>query len=741
MAKRKASTADAVAKLQNVISQEMVSCIGAEGGELSTARTALKSAYLGLGYSTDEAQHKDGWSTYVDRSVMETVEWAKPALMRVFASNDEIVRFEALKPGGEQAAKDATDYVNQVIFQQNAYRLVHDVLTDGLMQRIGWAKVYYEDREEEVAHEYEGLGQEEAIALLMDYPDATDVEIEEEDGEGFCLKFKCMKQIRGVRVDPIPSENVIIAQDARDIETCRFIAHWEHRMAGDLLNDGYTQAQIDELPKVEARDNPDYPEGQMQREVNAADANTDTSDESTQTVVVYEAWLYCDVNGDGKPERVKVVYGGDGATPIVLDWEEWTMPRPPIFPACSVPLPHSVVGLGLADLVMDMQRLRSELWRGLLDNIYLANHGELVVSKGQNGSVNMDLLLSRRAGGVYEIEGDASITSLPVAPVSADAITALQMTDRVNEARTGVGANLQGVQADALQNSATGAAIQEEAINQRNELVARNYAEFFYKPLATYTLHLLSRYHDRKAEVMLNGRPLQTRPSDWSPDMAVRVSVGLGTGNRAKQAAGLQQIMQVQTTAMQALGPASPVKLRHVMYSAKRLAAALGFQDVDAFFGTDEETMQAEQAMAQQAAQPQPDPNQALVQIEQAKAQAQAQKAQADVQIKGMELEQKRREGQAKVLTDAQMQEREHEREMARIAAQMRLDEAKANAQIAIMERKAALEMALAQMKVDNDAALEGRRIELEHELKSLVSSEMAANAANMPHSSGQEGM
>ena len=47
----------------------------------------------------------DGRSQYVDSSVMDTIEWIKPSLMRVFASGDEMVTFAPTGPEDVEAAE------------------------------------------------------------------------------------------------------------------------------------------------------------------------------------------------------------------------------------------------------------------------------------------------------------------------------------------------------------------------------------------------------------------------------------------------------------------------------------------------------------------------------------------------------------------------------------------------------------------------------------------------------------
>ena len=145
-------------RVRRVIVRETEQCMGIDGSKLSSERTELKKRYLGYGYAVDDDRESKGLSTYVDRTVMESVEWAKPGLMRVFCE-DEIIRFEPKTPAQEQAAADATLYVNQVVFGRRMFSLVHDVLADGLYQRVGWCIAHCPEREEQRVHQYAGLAE------------------------------------------------------------------------------------------------------------------------------------------------------------------------------------------------------------------------------------------------------------------------------------------------------------------------------------------------------------------------------------------------------------------------------------------------------------------------------------------------------------------------------------------------------------------------------------------------------
>lgn len=646
-------------RVRRVIVREMEQCMGIDGSKLSSERTTLKKRYLGYGYSVDDDRESKGLSTYVDRTVMESVEWAKPGLMRVFCG-DEIIRFEPRTPAQEQAAEDATLYVNQAVFGRNMFRLVHDVLADGLYQRVGWCIAHCPEREEQKVHQFSGLSEQEAIALLMDpaldmeTPGAVEVEqYQTPQGVLYDITVHQTVKTRDIEIDPVPSENVVVSADARDVESARFIAYWEVKTASDLRKEGYPKAVIEELPPLDDEDM--MPETEVGRNIN--DVNGDDRDGqslATREYRVYEAWLDFDLNGDGIAEKVKATFCGDAEACRVLKVEEWPLYRAPLFAACSVPMPHQVVGLCLADLVSDVQDLRTEMTRQYLDNLALSNQGELVVNEGMSGSVEYDSLLARGVGAVHRIRGDAQITPLPVSTSSGDALSGLQMSAELIERRTGISSRTQSIQADTLQNTATGASIMEEAINQRLELIARVYAETFFKPLGRYILHLLNRYHDKAIQLRLKGRFMAFDPRKWDPDMDIAVAVGLGTGNRSKLLAAYQQILQIQQGFISQLGKNSPVRLANVVYTCHKMAEAAGLESPERFFGTEEDARRAEAAIMNAPAQPSPE--QQKLQLEQQKAQAKQQtdawKAQTDAQRKAFEtqskmaLEKQKTEGQ-----------------------------------------------------------------------------------------------
>ena len=152
---------DIKAALRSVIRREVEKCMGRDGSTLSSERADLKRMYLGYGYETDEDRRERGLSTYVDRSVLEVVEWAKPGLLRAFCGSDEVIRYDPKTAEQEQSALDATLYVNQVVFGRNMFQLVDTVFTDegaGTVQLEGEIATLSVVVENSTGHDYTFTG-------------------------------------------------------------------------------------------------------------------------------------------------------------------------------------------------------------------------------------------------------------------------------------------------------------------------------------------------------------------------------------------------------------------------------------------------------------------------------------------------------------------------------------------------------------------------------------------------------
>ena len=111
-AKSKQMTED---ELVSIIDQEVRNSLGRDDGDLARQRQNSMEAYYGMALGNEVA----GRSQIVTRDVLEVVEWAMPELLDVFTSDDVIARFSPNAEQDEDEARQATDYVNHVFFNEN----------------------------------------------------------------------------------------------------------------------------------------------------------------------------------------------------------------------------------------------------------------------------------------------------------------------------------------------------------------------------------------------------------------------------------------------------------------------------------------------------------------------------------------------------------------------------------------------------------------------------------------------
>jgi len=108
-------------------------------------------------------------STIVTGEVAEAVDGSLPQLIRIFTQSDDVVRFEPRAPGDEEAAKQATEYCNWVLMNDNpGFEVFHTWFKDALLQKNGVIKVWWNYETSVDKEQYENLSEDELTLLLAD---------------------------------------------------------------------------------------------------------------------------------------------------------------------------------------------------------------------------------------------------------------------------------------------------------------------------------------------------------------------------------------------------------------------------------------------------------------------------------------------------------------------------------------------------------------------------------------------
>lgn len=502
----------------------------------------------------------EGRSRVVSSDVSDVIEWMMPGLLRVVAGDDELVQFTWFD---EDQAKVATKLVNHVIDEQNeGYLIKHDTLKDGLLSKMGAAKVLYTVKKEPVDRDYTGLGEME-LTMLMEGLKRPGYEVSitgqesipQPDGTMlYNVRVRIMRVFGQVEIQAIPPEELRVPRNARVIDdSCRYVAHDVETMTrSDLVAMGVHYDVVMDLPA--STDNDD----QMRQARNGFNADQAPIENKMAEYVEYtEHYVLADVDGDGITERRMICTSGDK----ILRNE--VIPYLPVAAWSPFRMAHAAIGLSLADRCMDIQRVRTALMRGMLDNIYAINAGGRYAVT--TGKVNMDDLLTMRLGGAVRVKEPGNIQQLPVEFVGDKAVAIDERMKNVREERTGVNRHNQGLNGDSLHQTLGGMQTILEQGLELQEYILRNYVEFFYKRLSRLVLDHLVRYQDEAMQLMVSGKKMDVNPADFIGRMGIKTKVGVGAMRKQERIAMLKETISSQ---VEALSMGLPIVTIEQVYNA-----------------------------------------------------------------------------------------------------------------------------------------------------------------------------
>jgi len=614
---------------------EITDSLGYLGDTISKQREKAMQYYYGLPFGNEV----DGRSQFVDTTVADTIEWIKPSLMRIFASGDNMVTFEPHGPEDVEAAKQATDYVNYV-FQKdnNGWDILYSWFTDALLSKNGIVKVWWDETQKHNREEYSNLTDDELAVLLNDplveviEHTAPGEEYEgygEEYSEGHHLVIKRDLSKGRIVVEPVPPSEFLISREAKSIDDARFVCHRVIKTLSEL-REMYPEKNLEvEDMKGGGDDMATFSSERLERYMYDKSAkywegwagDETYGEDGLRTYWLHESYLRTDYDGDGITELRRVCTVGS----VVLANEE--IDRVPFVSITPIKIPHKFFGLSVADLVMDLQMIKSTLLRNLMDNMYNQNFGRYAVLEGQ---ANLDDLLTQRPGGVVRVKSPNAIMPLATPSLEPYSFQMLEYIDGIRESRAGVSKYSQGLNDNALTSHTTATAVNSvmTAAQSRVELIARNFAETGVKELMLCIYELLQKNQDKERVVKLRNEWVPVRPDMWRDKMDCTVSVGLGHGNKDQQLMHLTSMLQFAGEAMK--GGLNIVNEKNMYNMGVAMLRNMGFQNVQDFL-TDPD---------QQPQQEGPSPEEQMAQMDMQLKQKELEIKAADVQVKMQKIQQ-----------------------------------------------------------------------------------------------------
>ena len=524
------------------------------GSNLSNLTAALSAERalnidLYLGKNVDPAP--EGQSNVIDRTVFETVQWILPSLCRIFANGDDIVTLVPQDEADEEQAKQESAYLNWMVTQKHPwFDLFLEWATDALVTKNAYFLVY-RDKSQSVDIEKYTDQTAQGVSYLLQDPNVQIIEssqklapdlppepvIDQQTGQPIvdangqpmmkpAMLYDCTirrsseKNQLCLRV--LPPERVKVDQRAfswRIDDKCNYFEYWEETTLTELREQGFDiPTDIGDDPELYTQEDyarDQYGERRLER--------YKPSDPSMRRVKARMIWIRVDADGDGKAELLQVLRVGRR----IIYREE--VSRIPVASGVACPLPHRHIGVAIADIVSDIQRIKTVVLRQGLDNLYIANNPQKVLNEQM---VNIDDALISRPGGIIRATDINQIRYEEAPFVFPQTIAGLEYMDQMRANRTGVTYNFAGIDTKDLNN------VQPGSVNQISSLAAERVVQIA-RILAFAIEDLFSIIHEqvlkmghKRETIQLNGQWVEVDPGSWRKRNSFKICVAFASGNK-----------------------------------------------------------------------------------------------------------------------------------------------------------------------------------------------------------------
>ena len=644
---------------------------------LLTEREAALNYFKG---QMDDMPSLPNRSSQVSTDIADAIETVLPDLIDIFVGGDDVAMFKATSQQDEQAASQETEYVNQVVYQENdGFLILYSMFKDALQSKTGVVKFWWEAKP--IKPEFFTGKTDLEVALTGVDGNVSDITVDgqkDESGED-TYSFTLTNEDPGgeVKIMAVPPEDFTVARDTVNLADTTYCAFRTRPRAQDLIAQGIDADTVEDLPPYGQTS-----DDQVQLSRDTAGEHSDQHNVvgpyNLRTVEVVEHFVRVDADEDGTPELWRILTGGNETMLI----EKEQIDRLPFAAITPFIVTHRFYGESIADRLMQIQRIKTALLRMWLDSGYFAlNQRHEVASQGSDPQFTIADLLRNEPGLPVRVKVAGSVVPIATPGLGFDVAAAMEYVSTMSEQRTGVVRNAQGLNPDTLHDTAGGMEKLMTAAQKRVRMIARIFAETGVKDMFL-GVHALLRKHKHSTEAKVGGQWTPVDCSEWSERTKMTVSIGR---SEAEEAAAMAGVLTVQQEMVKLQGGANGpiVTLPNIYAAAIRATEKAGEKDADQFF-TDPST--------QQPQPPQPNPEamkaQSDAQQDQAELQAKTQQDQAELQAK-TQMEQAKLAQQDKEHTDRitldyadahDKDERErlklqyeHEREVMKLQAEMQI--------------------------------------------------------------------
>jgi len=503
-------------------------------------------------YGETPAQEGEGKSSAVSTDFRDTVMAILPSLIRIFTSSENVVNCKPNHQGQEEMAKQSTDYLNYVFWEDNpGFLILHDIIKDALRCKTGVVRWWTDKSEEVTEQEYTNVTAEGLQVIVSENPsvEVLDHEVDPMVPDVIkTLRVRFTKSKPILKIMSVPLDEFRISRKAKDIESTPLVGHDQIVNVSKLVEQGYS---LDELSEFLGAKPDNFSTDRIFR--NSGLEEGDLTDAWDVRYGCY--YIRIDKDNDGIAELREIHTVGD-AHHIIYDevvenanFAVW----------CPDPEPHTLVGDTPADLVKDIQTIKTNMLRGSLDSLAQSIWPRTVFNQT---ITNPDDVLNDEIGAPIRTTGSPqdAVMSITHQFVGQPVFGMFEVMERLRQSRTGIGDASKGLDPQALQSTnVTGIDAIVQGAQERIELCARILAETGMKQLYRGLLREIVAHPNQERMIQLRGKWVNVNPSTFDPSMRVSVNPTLGKGSDMTRLMVLQEVKATQTAIMTQFGVENPL--------------------------------------------------------------------------------------------------------------------------------------------------------------------------------------
>lgn len=539
------------------------------------AQVRLTEMYKGEIPEISQEDFENGRSDIVSRDVHDAVQAALPDLIRCFLGDDRVIEFMPAGKDDEEAAEQATDAIRHIFLKENdAFRFMHGSLKDGMVRRFAVATWWHEEEDISTTREYH-VDPDTYASLLADGDvEVVESKVEEnpESGPMVTAKLRQKRTRHKFCVEQVPPEELFVSRRARAVNGKHIVGRRQNLPVQELVAMGYDEQLV--MEHVGSDESIRTSQMAMERQPQGQSGPDENEQKDVLYVEAYVEWP------DGEKMCLYKVCAIGTTHEIVacdpvdsIDMAMWT----------PDPEPHTAIGEGWAEKVEDIQRLKTGVWRGIIDSLAEALVPRTEVVEGQ---VNMEDAMSTEIGGLVRVRQPNVVRPISTPFLGQQAMPLLDAIDNMREERVGAFRAADGLSAEAMQSSTKMAvAATISGSKAQKELLAYGFAWMFLRPIFRGLLRLFVENQDQPKWMRMRGEWVPVDPRGWNADMDCTVDVALAMSTSEERIQFLMGVAEKQENILQTLGPANPlVTLGHYAHTLRALVALGGYRNKDAFF-------------------------------------------------------------------------------------------------------------------------------------------------------------